>query len=477
MLGDLMLNKWNYIKNEKIIGSLDLDQKYSEGEYTIIIVITKVYDWYDEKISLKGECLIYNERMEFEVENTLEKGLYTLIKIEEINKLFSIGNETNERLLCAFMVMGNDSNPMQMYNSIYMNREKSFNRIKDYSSNKHSDYYDVFVFSKNILVSTIAQYDDVQVFPYKYLKCTSEINYINSFFEEVVKLDLKFKEEKFNSLKPSCVFLETNIKADSYEAAEEYGIKKASLINNIYSILLKSHGHFFATVTLNKCKNMSKLNMFNTRYKGNLFLFVDQGHNVRHNYKKLSQKDSYLNVYFKLLNDAIEEENRMMKYYRYWNVLEGISDHYNLENNDMKRWDGTIVVGKNNTKLKVGKESLNKVYELVRLNYSDKSEELFLGDLDGIEKVKDFLSICYQRRCCCAHNGETCVNDLKKCTGDVKSRCIKYNIIHHSEPLGFQDKILRRIEDLVMDILRIELKKEAGESIKEKKLVDQMLKK
>ena len=183
-----------------------------------------------------------------------------------------------------------------------------------------------------------------------------------------------------------------NIKADSYEDAEQYAMKKVEIVNNIYSILLKSHGHFFANVTMNTREKLSRLNIFNTRYKGNLFLFADQGHNVRHYYKILSQKGSYLNVYIKLLNEAIDEENRMMKYYRYWNILEGISDHYNLENNDMKRWNGSIAIGRNNLILNVRKESLNKVFELIRINYSTMDEYQFLGELDGIKTVKEFLS-------------------------------------------------------------------------------------
>ena len=156
-------------------------------------------------------------------------------------------------------------------------------------------------------------------------------------------------------------------------------------------MLLKSHGHFFAAITMNTTKEISRLNIFNTRYKGNLFLFADQGHNVLHFYKSLSNKQSYINVYIKLLNEAIDEENRMMKYYRYWNILEGISEHYNLDNNDMKKWDGTIVKNKKGKVVKVGNQSLDKVFELVRLNFSNKKDSEFLYDIEGLTKVKDFL--------------------------------------------------------------------------------------
>ena len=165
----------------------------------------------------------------------------------------------------------------------------------------------------------------------------------------------------------------------------------------------------------------------------------------------------------------------MMKYYRYWNILEGISEHYKLDNNNMKKWDGTIVKNKKNQSVKVGNQSLDKVFELIRINYSNKKEIDFLGDLEGLAKVKEFLSICYQRRCCCAHNGENCINDSDRCTNEAEKRCLKYNVIHKDEPLGFQDKLLRKLEDLVMDILRIELKKETGESFKINEYVNKLL--
>ncbi len=59
-------------------------------------------------------------------------------------------------------------------------------------------------------------------------------------------------------------------------------------------MLLKGYGHFFAAIIMNKTKK-SRLKIFNTRYKGNLFLFVDQEYNVLHFYKSLSKKQSYIN--------------------------------------------------------------------------------------------------------------------------------------------------------------------------------------
>lgn len=470
-----MLDKETYNLNEVITGKIDVGNEIKEGKYYINVVLTQVYDWYDEKLNSTGKCNIENGVLYYEIENNLEKGLYTMIKLEDSNKTFSIGRECNEHVIGVFKIIGNNLNSYNLYKKVCKNRENSFNRIKYSCEDKNGDLYNVLIFSKNILVSTVAQYDDVQIFPYDYLKCTSEVDYVNRFLKDNIVIDLQFQEEKFNSSIPSCVYLITNIKAESYDLAEEYAIKKAELLNSIYSMLLKSHGHFFAAVTMNTREKRSRLNIFNTRYKGNLLLFADQGHNVLHYYKTLSKKNSYLIVYIKLLNEAIDEENRMMKYYRYWNILEGISEHYKLDNNNMKKWNGTIVKNKKDQSVKVGNQSLDKVFELIRINYSNKKEIDFLGDLEGLTKVKDFLSICYQRRCCCAHNGENCINDSDRCTNEAEKRCLKYNVIHKDEPLGFQDKLLRKLEDLVIDILRIELKKETGESFKINEYVNKIM--
>lgn len=216
--------------------------------------------------------------------------------------------------------------------------------------------------------------------------------------------------------------------------------------------------------------------MLETRYKGNLLLFADQGFNVLHYYKYISKNNSYLKVYLKLLNDAIKEDNRMMKYYRYWNILEGISNHNNYSNRTMKRWNGDKVKNKKGELVKIGDEALNIVYELIRESFSNIDEKNFINDLENVTTVKEFLSVCYQRRCCCAHYGDCYMNDCTLCTEKSnKKRCKENNIIHYDQPLGFQDKILRKLENLTHEILLKELKKYSGEFVKEKQIVDKLL--
>ena len=268
----------------------------------------------------------------------------------------------------------------------------------------------------------------------------------------------------------------TNIKATSYEEAEKYALDKVDILNNIFSLLLRSHGEYFATVVLNTNDHMSKINMYETRYKGNLLLFADQGFNVLHYYKYISKNNSYLKVYLKLLNDAIKEEDRMMRYYRYWNILEGLASHKRYNNNPMKKWNGDIFKNKKGDEVKIGSESLNIVYEFIRENFGNISENKFINDLEQIKNVKSFLSICYQRRCCCAHQGECYKDDGTICTNrNSEKNCRENNIIHYDQPLGFQDKILRKLEDITFQTLLAEINVYSGKYTKESNFVEKIM--
>lgn len=367
---------------------------------------------------------------------------------------------------------------MKLYYNIYRLREEKYNRPRYKVNEKVAIPFDVYVFCKNIKNSVRAQYDDVEIFPYDYLKLTSEVNYINSFYKDIINLQLTVHQERFNSSIPSAVFRVTNIMALNYEEAEEYALKKVDILNNIFTALLGSHGTYFSVVTLNKKEQMSKINMLDTRYKGNLLLLAEQGFNIRHYYEYLNKENSYLIVYMKLLNEAKNEENRMLQYYRYWNILEGIASLKKYEDNSMKKWDGTVVYNKNGNKIKIGTEALNIVFELVRNNFIKTSEESFISNLDNVKSVKEFLGICYQRRNCCAHRGECYCNDKKICVENKKSMkmCKDNNIIHKEEPIFLQDRILRKLEEISFYIVLNELNSKAGSVIKQQNNIYNLLK-
>lgn len=472
----MVFNKNSYLSIENIKGQINLKNNVPNGDYKLEIKLVRVYDWYDESFS--KECIgsVKDSTITFILPNGLERGLYLLLKIKSIDNIIDVGNDNDPSIaLGAFTISGSSNkNSIELYKKIYNLREINFNKAKGNVLDSSGTTFHVFVFCKNILVSTRAQYDDVEIFPYDYLKCTSEVNYMNSFFKQIVELEIK--EEKFNFSIPSSVFMIKNIKAFSYEEAEQYALDKIDIINNIFSLLLKSHGQYFATVTLNDKEHMSKINMLDTRYKGNLFLLADQGFNVLHYYRYISKNNSYLKVYLKLLNDAIKEDNRMMKYYRYWNILEGLAAHEKYDNNDMKNWKGEIVKNRKKQPIKIGDEALNTVFELFRQIYGNRDESQFINDLEQITTVKEFLSTCYQRRCCCAHLGECYKQDKSICsTKKSEKLCRENNIIHFDQPLGFQDKILRKLEDTTSEILMKKLSDNSGKPVKEDNIVNSII--
>lgn len=474
---NISFKKNNFIPLEKIIGQFEFNRKLDNSKLKFILV--HVYDWFDETIILDGSGTYENGIINFKMNNGLEKGLYTLLCIKDAKDNVLIGRENdNLHPIAAFTVLATkEKDAMKLYYDIYKMREDRFNRPKYRINNKNAIPFDVYVFCKNLKNSVIAQYDDVEIYPFGYLNLNSEVDYMNSFYKEMTNYQMTVRHEKFETSVPSAVFKVSNIMALDYEEAEKYAIEKIDILNNIFTTLLWSHGTYFSVVTFNKKDHMTKINMLETRYKGNLFLLAEQGFNIRHYYKYLNKENSYLIVYMKLLNEARNEENRMLQYYRYWNVLEGISSLKNYENNTMKKWDGTIVYNKQGNKLKIGNEALNNVYELIRENFRDVREDIFTSNLDNINSVKEFLGVCYQRRNCCAHRGECYCKDEKICLESKKSMklCNNSNIIHNEDPIQFRDRILRKLEEISFRVVLNELNREAGNVIKEKNYIYELL--
>ena len=81
-----------------------------------------------EIIKINCKCTIKNGIVFWGFKNNLEKGLYTLIKIEEVNNLFFIGDGINEKLFGAFKVNGNSKNSIEAYNKIVNMRRINFNK-------------------------------------------------------------------------------------------------------------------------------------------------------------------------------------------------------------------------------------------------------------------------------------------------------------------------------------------------------------
>ncbi len=469
-----MLDKHNFMSLEQIKGKFEYTKDLIGTN--LVFVIARVYDWYDEIIRLNGKGKINNGYLFFEINNGLKTGLYEILAIKDESGRVLYGDENNNTNPIEAFFINNDKelDVISICKKIHLNRESYFAKEKYICAKNKAIPFDVFVFCKNIKIDVNAQYEDIEIYPYEYLKLTSEVDYINSFFKNKIGIDLTVHSEKYEHDIPSAVFHMRNIMAIDYEQAKNYALRKANMLNSIYTTLLGSHGTCFAVVTLNKIEKMSQISIMDTRYKGNLLLWAENGFNIREYYKYLNKDNGYLEVYMKLLTEARKEEDRMLQYYRYWNILEGLALLKKFDRYNLKSWDGTIIYNKKGQLQKIGDDALNNVFELVRINFGKYTENNFIGKIENITTVREFLRICQQRRNCCAHRGACYFYDKDICiaTKDKMASCKRNNILHKEEAIQFQDKILRKLQEITTQIILKELTKNTGKITKEETIVE-----
>ena len=451
---------------------IKLNASYCDYIGEIECSIIRVYNYFDvqQKYHINGSIKNGNELLL--VFDDFENGLYVITELKvdsiKLNMVFE-----KKKGLTIFVGDTDYILDKDIYTKILLNRTSYFNRLKVLST-KNPKNYAVFLFCKNLMVANNVTYDDITVIPYKYLTRHDDLNFVQQYINENYNIKINIDYKLFDKSIPTTVFAVSNIVADSGQKAEEYALSKAKLLKNLYSSLLNSHGEFFAVTILNNTDKTSMTNLYDNRYKGNLLLYADQGYNIYKYYLSL-RNDKKFSLCFSMYNDAIKENDRFMKYYRFWNILEIIAESKNFTSSKMKKWDGTIV--KNSGKeLVIGDKSVDNVFELFRSNFSKQTEEQFLNDVRNIKKVKDFLNICYQRRCCCVHKGECNPNDIKICKNTNKHQlCKTNNILDKNTIEDFQDSILNKLMFCVSSILLNELQIIYGKPKLEDDLIIKMI--
>ncbi|MBQ4515621.1 MAG: hypothetical protein II978_02405 [Clostridia bacterium] len=473
----MILDKDCYLPLEQINGKIEVLNYEDTDSVEIQVQMCKVYDWYDTAFTENVVARVKDGILKFTLSNGFEKGLYAIIAVSLKDVvIFGRLNDT-ENCKTAFAISDKTNvNTLELYRSILNKREIYINKPKLYFEDKTTSSYDVLMFVKNLHISNIAYYDMIQVYPYNYLKLTGEVDYINEFIKNNTDINIQVNKKSFETSVPSAVFIITNVMAHTYEEAEEYAMKKAEALNSIFTVLLHSHGTIFAIMTNGKKERKYKTTILDTRYKGNLLHLAENGFNIRHYYECLNSGQSYLSVYLKLLNDAQNENERMMKYYRYWNILEGLATRKKFSNNPMLSWDGQAIKTKKGI-VHVGNEALNTVFELVRQNCGHVKATDFVRELDNIKTPKEFLSICYQRRNCCVHQGECYKDDSSICLKDkdYMCRCRNSNVIDMTKPLGWQDAVLRKLQDITFQIILNELNALCGKAIHSSTLINDVI--
>lgn len=441
-----------------------------DGE-TIKVEIVKVYDWYDEVEYLEGFCNKKDDLFQIECENKLCQGLYLILCLKNHEGVVIAGkSHDSTQLLDAFTVKGtSDKSPVDMYQSLVNNRKHLFNLPKNDFENNEASPFDIAIFCKNTNADVRVMYGDIELIPYNQLSLGNEIEYLNAFLSDEGYV-LNYDKNKNGSKLPSAVLRIANVFACTDDEAVDFALKKAELINNLFTLMMQGNGSFFAVVVFDKNKQAAQLRPIQPHYVGNLLKWINQGHFIRTYYDAMKDTNTYLKLYIKLLTDAMNEEDQMIKYYRLWIVLEGIAGLKKYDNEVMKKWNGEIVTNKKGDPILIGSESLNIVFELIRRS-ALFSEEFF--KVEKITTPKEFLSICYQRRCCSAHHGSCVLDDPLICNSEKQEmkRCNENRIIHGNPRDVFTDHILWNLQQLTFSIVKQEIEHEFGKVKKEDEIV------
>ena len=177
------------------VGGIALD---IVGKHNIKLKMAKVYDWFDQAFWVDGLGDFSNGMLNYSISNPFEKGLYIVLCVSLKDEVILGRENGNSCIIGAFCVGGGlDKNPIELYKFIVETRYRKFNEPKGNYQVQGTEPYNVFVFAKNIYAQTVAQYCDVEIYPYDYLTMESETNYINRFFKHFPGIDINVHKEKY----------------------------------------------------------------------------------------------------------------------------------------------------------------------------------------------------------------------------------------------------------------------------------------
>jgi len=470
-----ILDKQHYLCGDKLLFHYKTAQSDNTNSEVLIQVI-HIYDYYDEIITINTTGKVISNESSAIMEYNFDKGLYA-IKSVFVNGEYIFGNDDFDLTCFDYFTVELDTEKTDyesVYNEIIQCRENEFRQIKVIDSKEGNSLFDVYVFVKNIKIKNRLQYGDIDVIPFISIQNESEQKVINTFFESK-ELYLNLDNLISSDSRPTAVFCFKNVYANNNDQLMDFAISKTQLLIDSFTLLTKANAEIFAVASLNIIECSSCVNVLNPIYTGDWLLLADQSFTVRHYYEKLSEDSSFA-FFLKLLNEAEKETNRMYKYYKLWTILEAMASAKNYSDHEMRKWNGEIVTKRNGDNCLIGEEALNNVFELFRNHFSDK-EETDLFTVSTVDKAKSFLSICYQRRCCCVHHGSCFMNNPNICLSDKEymCRCKENNYTDTLFQSKYDDSILIKLESFVYDIFRKELALKFGSCKKSTDNVESIL--
>lgn len=422
-----------------------------------LLELIRVYDWYDTRLMINMNCNIVNGILHVDLDNKLEKGLYLLCSISINDTTVILGKREKEgfSVITSFYT-GRDFRVSQQvlhdsYFKVIEHREEVFIENKGDLENGNT-LFDCYAFVKNMKTDSIIQYGDIEVIPFDEYKALSESQMMDSFF---TRRGIPFDySSEIKCGFGSVIYMRNVLSDDKGDYAKKLIHKKAGIITNLFSLSNHDNCQIISTVIHNLSTGIYYINIDDPHYQGNLLRLCNQGFAIREEYRYLLENETNLNVFVKLFNEAEVEKDVQATYFRFWTLLEVMAEAHDIKDEDMTRWDGTVVISKNGHNKRI-ETSLDAVFELVRINYSEKNTKDFIK-MASITDVREFLSVCYQRRCCYAHRGSCSSGNENMCDSNIRemSRC-KASLAEKKGRIN--DPVLTRLEQLVRELIYKEI--------------------
>ncbi len=438
------------------------DVNYEDYEGSCKVNVIHVYDWYDIAEELTANCIIRNGKIVACAKLLEEKGFFLFSSLSFDNEVYILGHKNGEKvsILTAFLLGYNQCKTElelhNIYRNIIINREYVFSASKG-DIETGNEVFDFYVFVKNLNISNRVQYGDIEVIPFNEYRALSETNMIDAFFsDENGKFDFSATlQGGFGAV----IHMKNIHVASSAADAEAIAWKKAQILINLFSLTNRDNSEAIAMVAYNHRTGLYWIRVREPSYQGNLLRLADQGYSIRTKYKYLSSTETKMNAFIKLFNEAVNESERLSSYFKYWMLLGVMAESSGISGSDMKCWDGKTVTSKKDGKNVIISQELDMVFELVRRhNSDDKNENQF--KIYSVTRAKDFLSICYQRRCCYAHKGGCEHLSGVGCNASKRPELLcKNNMV--TVKSKYDDRILDTLESIVRSIIFKELEKVA----------------
>lgn len=467
------VNKWSTIKF--LITNFELPEGYNNVQCVISEISEDYTLW---KMTIGGEINNNGDLIvSFKPNYQLEHGFYIINSLE----FFKSSNPEDRLILSSrsylfypfeVIKITEKKQPnitlLRNYNKIIRNRKNEFFSGLKYNINADIplNEYMTYVFVKDCLITSRMRFGSCCIIPFDGLEFNDEINLINKFLQrnnmELFGVDEIIQRARNGQ--PTVIMWFPNILAPSVDIARNIAVNETEHILNVLTIHRDSSGSIFGTYIIDKLKNQSHFEVDTPAYRGNLmggFISGEYMPEIKKHVDK-SKNDRLIQLYLSMYREALKEKSYEFSYFRFWNILETISN--NLVKEDDYIYDGNgNIKNNNNGDFIQGKNAnaFNLVFETLRRSHTSMNHNF---DVSRIEKN---ITIWNRRRNCIAHYGgcfpenpKVCqINHVKPHQRHVYTTCkdARDEMINQYGNT-YQDDYLESLKNATLNVIRYILK-------------------